>query len=185
MKTLIALIVIVVSLTLTGCASINSISARPDLGQSSTGSVKVVGVVGVPASVVKGKINAVNVDSPATLNQDSVELFMKEKGLDYLLMVKVEENNDYRADKAAAAKKVGMFALSIALSAITRNPVRLVQESGSASVSVKVVTTSMSLYGSDGKLIRSKTSVKEMDSSEAIPASEVAAESLKELLPRS
>lgn len=175
MKTIIALVLVVASLTLTGCASTSTFTSACE--QSIVPQQKVVGVNGVPASVVKGSIKAVNVELPSDLESPAaVSSAMKADGLDYLLVVKVDEKNEIRTDGGAMAKKAGLFMLSLAASAITRNAVNLDRTSGTPGQVVKVVTTTMSIYSVDGKLVRTKTTVKEMSPSEAIPAAEVAAQ---------
>lgn len=173
MKTLITLITILVSLTITSAVFADDSSNAP---------IKTVGVAGVPANVVKGNINAVNVDMPASLDQEVLALSMKEKGLDYLVVVGIEEKTENRTSKTGVAKKVGLFALSVLVSAVTRSATNLNHNQSSEGYVVKIVTTKINLYGADGKQIRSKTTTKEMEYSEIIPTEEVAVDSLKELL---
>ena len=182
MKTLTTLVLVLVTLVFTNCASANFFPENHDLDQSTTKSIQVVGVVGVSSDFVKGNINAANVDQPTAMDEVTVRQTMKEKGLDYLLVVNTEEKTEHRNSNSHSAKKAALFALSLVLSAVSHSSVNLDHDKSSVEISVKVVTTNINLYGQDGKQIRSNTTVKEMNSSEIIPTNDVAVNSLKEFM---
>jgi uncharacterized membrane protein len=180
MKNLVLTIVLAVVVSFfSGCAS-TSQNTHAGFDQSMTDQALTFGITGIPAASVNSKIKAIEVEAPALLDQESVRKFVEDKHLDGLIIVNVAEETEVKTNAGAVAGKVGLFALSIVVSAISRTSANLngiIQATGST---VKIVTTTVNMYGRDGLKNFSEKYVKEttIDAS----TTETALDSLKGFL---